>query len=441
MKTTVRVGCGAGFAGDRLEPALVLAEHGALDYLVLECLGERTVALAQLRRLHDPEAGYDPMLERRMDGLLPAIECNGIRLVTNMGAANPAAAAARIAAMAKRKGLALKVAAVLGDDVLDRLDGDAPCLETGAPLRSFGALVSANTYLGVDAVLPALQQDVDVIVTGRAADPSLFLAPLVHEFGWRLDDYDRLARGTVVGHLLECGGQLTGGYYADPGVKDVPGLANLGFPFADVDSDGNARFGKVKGTGGIINRATATEQLLYEVTDPFGYETPDVTADFSTAELNDLGHDVVTVSGARGKPRPQRLKVSVGYRAGFLGEGEIGYAGENCVARAELGGDIVRERLANRFPEIRVDVIGMTSLHRQPLGRDAYRPYEVRLRVAARSPDRDTARLVGEEVEALFTNGPAGGGGVRKATVEQVGIVSCLVPRDSVKTEILVFEA
>ncbi|MFL5046488.1 MAG: acyclic terpene utilization AtuA family protein [Xanthobacteraceae bacterium] len=441
MKTTVRVGCGAGFAGDRLEPALVLAEHGALDYLVLECLGERTVALAQLRRLHDPDAGYDPMLERRMDGLLPAIERNGIRLVTNMGAANPAAAAARIAAMAKRKGLALKVAAVLGDDVLDRLDRDAPCLETAAPLRSFGALVSANTYLGVDAVLPALQQDVDVIVTGRAADPSLFLAPLVHEFGWRLDDYDLLARGTVVGHLLECGGQLTGGYYADPGVKDVPSLANLGFPFADVDSDGNARFGKVKGTGGIINRATATEQLLYEVTDPFGYETPDVTADFSTAELNDLGHDVVTVSGARGKPRPQRLKVSVGYRAGFLGEGEIGYAGENCVARAELGGDIVRERLANRFPEIRVDVIGMTSLHRQPLGRDAYRPYEVRLRVAARSPDRDTARLVGEEVEALFTNGPAGGGGVRKATVEQVGIVSCLVPRDSVKTEILVFEA
>jgi Acyclic terpene utilisation family protein AtuA len=441
MKPKVRVGCGAGFAGDRLEPALVLAEHGALDYLVLECLGERTVALAQLRRLHDPEAGYDPMLERRMDGLLPAIERNGIRLVTNMGAANPAAAAARIATMAKRKGLALKVAAVLGDDMLDRLDRDAPCLETGAPLRSFGALVSANTYLGVDAVLPALQQDVDVIVTGRAADPSLFLAPLVHEFGWRLDDYDRLARGTVVGHLLECGGQLTGGYYADPGVKDVPGLANLGFPFADVDSDGNARFGKVNGTGGIINRATATEQLLYEVTDPFGYETPDVTADFSTAELNDLGHDVVTVSGARGKPRPQRLKVSVGYRAGFLGEGEIGYAGENCVARAELGGDIVRERLANRFPEIRVDVIGMTSLHRQPLGRDAYRPYEVRLRVAARSPDRDTARLVGEEVEALFTNGPAGGGGVRKGTVEQVGIVSCLVPRDSVKTEILVFEA
>jgi hypothetical protein len=438
---TLRVGCGAGFAGDRLEPALVLAEHGALDYLVLECLGERTVALAQLARLQDRDAGYDPMLKRRMDDLLPLIKRKGIRLVTNMGAANPGAAAERVARMGKRKGLTLRVAAVLGDDVLDRLDRAAPCLETGAPLESFGELVSANAYLGVEAMLPALRQSADVIITGRAADPSLFLAPLVHEFGWRLDDDDRLARGTVVGHLLECAGQLTGGYYADPGLKDVPDLARLGFPFADVDQDGNARFGKLTGTGGIINRASTTEQLLYEVTDPFGYETPDVTADFSTAELDDLGDDVVTMRGARGRPRPQRLKVSVGYRAGFLGEGEIGYAGENCIKRAELAGEIVRERLANRFAEIRVDLIGMTSLHRQPLGREGYRPYEVRLRVAARAPEREVARLVGEEVEALFTNGPAGGGGVRKSTVEQIGIVSCLVPRDSVRTEVRLYEA
>lgn len=439
MSRTVRVGCGAGFAGDRLEPALVLAEHGALDYLGLECLGERTVALAQLRKLHDPDAGYDPMLERRMDGLLPLARRNGIRIITNMGAANPAAAAARVAAVAKQKGLSLKVAAVLGDDVLDLLDRNAPCLETGTPLKDF-ELVSANAYLGVDAILPALQQGADVIITGRAADPSLFLAPLVHEFGWRLDDHDRLARGTVVGHLLECGGQLTGGYFADPGRKDVPAMATLGFPFADVDADGNARFGKVSGTGGVINRATATEQLLYEVTDPFGYETPDVVADFSTTRLDDLGGDVVAVGGARGKPRPSRLKVSVGYRAGFLGEGEIGYAGENCVARAELAGDIVRERLANRFPEMRVDVIGLSSLHGQALARDR-QPYEVRLRVAARAPEAETARLVGEEVEALFTNGPAGGGGVRKATVEQIGIVSCLMPRETIATEVRVFEA
>jgi hypothetical protein len=440
MKQKVRVGCGAGFAGDRLEPALILAEHGALDYLGLECLGERTVALAQLRKLKDPEAGYDPLLERRMDGLLPLIRRNRVRVITNMGAANPEAAAACVAAIATRKRVAVKVAAVLGDDVLDRLDRDAPCLETGAPLKSFGEIVSANAYLGVDAILPALQQGADVVITGRAADPSLFLAPLVHEFGWRLDDYDRLARGTVVGHLLECGGQLTGGYYADPGRKDVPGMAKLGFPFADVDPDGNARLGKVTGTGGVINRATATEQLLYEVTDPFGYETPDVVADFSTTRLDDLGHDAIAVSGAAGRVRPQRLKVSVGYRAGFLGEGEIGYAGENCVARAELGGDIVRERLANCFAALRVDIIGATSLHGRSLA-DGQRPYEVRLRVAARAADADTARLVGEEVEALFTNGPAGGGGVRKAVTEQIGIVSCLVPRAAVKTTVKLFEA
>jgi hypothetical protein len=440
VSDTVRIGSGAGFSGDRLEPALILAEHGKLDYLGLECLGERTVALAQLRKLRDPQAGYDPLLERRMDGLLPLIKRNGVKVVTNMGAANPAAGAARIAEIAKRKGLKVRVAAIVGDDLFDTLDQNQPSLETGRPLRESGELISANAYIGVDAILPALQADADIIITGRAADPSLFLAPLVHRFGWALDDADRLARGTVVGHLLECGGQLTGGYYADPGRKDVPGMATLGFPFADVDADGNARFGKVEGTGGVINRATATEQLLYEVTDPHGYLTPDVTADFASTDLQDLGNDTVTTSGTRGKPRPKMLKVSVGYRAGFLGEGEIGYAGENCARRAEHAGEIVRERLANRLQEIRVDIIGLTSLHKQALSAQA-QPYEVRLRVAGRSPDEDIARLVGEEVEALFTNGPAGGGGVRKSTVEQIGIVSCLVARNAVKTRVEMFES
>lgn len=439
MNRTIRVGCGAGFQGDRIEPAVILAEQGGLDYLGLECLGERTVALAQLRKLKDPQAGYDPLLERRMLALLPALKRNRVRLVTNMGAANPRAAAERIVAIARRLRLDVKVAAVVGDDIIDTLDRSLPTLETGRPASETGELVSANAYVGVDALLPALQSGADVIVTGRAADPSLFLAPLVHEFGWRLDDLDRLARGTVVGHLLECAGQLTGGYFYDPGKKDVPGMARLGFPFADVDADGNARFGKVAGTGGTINRATATEQLLYEVLDPTAYQTPDITADFSTTELEDLGGDVVTTSGARGKPRPPKLKVSVGYRAGFLGEGEIGYAGENCVARAEHAGEIVRERLANRLQEIRVDVIGLSSLHGRPLSDAPYRPYEARLRVAGRAPDLETAALVGEEVEALFTNGPAGGGGVRRSTVEQIGIVSCLVPRESVRTQVETF--
>src|SRR6185295_8543201 len=304
-----------------------------LDYLMLECLGERTVALAQLRKLHDANHGYDSLLERRMRGLLPLITRNGVRVVTNMGAANPRAGAEAIVKLARELHLKVRVAALTGDDVLDALDPAQTVLETGEPLASVGELFSANTYLGVEAMLPALESGADIVLTGRVADPSLALAPLTHRFGWKLDDAERMARGTVVGHLLECAGQLTGGYYADPGKKDVPGMATLGFPFADVDADGNARLSKVAGTGGTINRMTATEQLLYEVTHPAAYLTPDVSADFSGVEIAETAPDTITVKGARGRKRPDMLKVSVGYQAGYIGEGEISYGGENCVAR------------------------------------------------------------------------------------------------------------
>jgi hypothetical protein len=437
---TVRIGCGAGFQGDRLEPALVLAERGKLDYLMLECLGERTVALAQLRKLHDPGGGYDPLLERRMTGLLPLIRRNGVRVVTNMGAANPLAGAEKIVALARELGLSMRVAALTGDDVLDALDPDTRVLETGEPLSSVGKLFSANAYLGVEEMLPCFESGADIVLTGRVADPSLALAPLAHHFGWRIDDVDRFARGTVVGHLLECAGQLTGGYFADPGKKDVAGMARLGFPFADVDADGNTRLSKVAGTGGMISRMTATEQLLYEVADPSAYLTPDVTADFSNVQITETAPDTIAVSGARGRRRPDTLKVSVGYRAGFIGEGEISYGGENCVARAQLAGEIITERLRGQFQELRVDILGLSSLHTRPMSGDGYRPYEVRLRVAGRSDDRQKAAMIGEEVEALWTNGPAGGGGARKSTQEQIGIVSCLVPRDKVRPKVTVFE-
>ena len=442
MAATIRIGCGAGFAGDRLEPALVLAERGALDYLILECLAERTIALAQLRRRHDPNAGYDALLERRMTGLLPLIKHNGVRIVTNMGAANPVAAAKRIVALARDLGLKVKVAAVTGDDVLDGLDPAQPSLETGEALASAGPLVSANAYLGIDAILPALDSGADIVITGRVADPSLALAPLAHRFGWSLDDHERLGRGTAVGHLLECAGQLTGGYYADPGKKDVPGLATLGFPFADVDAEGNARLGKVEGTGGTIDLSTVTEQLLYEVTDPAAYLTPDVAADFTGVALREVGPDQVAVSGAGGRKRPDTLKVSVGYHAGYMGEGEIGYAGENSAARAKLAGEIVAERLRGQFQELRVDLIGLTALHTRPMPADnGYRPYETRLRVAGRSADEAMARRIGEEVEALYTNGPAGGGGARKYVTEQIGVVSCLIARDKVTPRVTCFES
>jgi hypothetical protein len=436
----MRVGSGAAFSGDRIDPALALAERGGVDYLVFECLAERTIALAQLRKRGDAAKGYDPLLERRMERLLPLWKRNRFRIVSNMGAANPEAAGDAIIAIAKRLGIAIKVAVVTGDDVLDRLDRTSLTLETSSPVADAGPLVSANAYLGAEALMPALATGADVVISGRVADPSLFLAPIAHHYGWPLDDFPRIARGTMIGHLLECAGQLCGGYYADPGRKDVANLADIGFPFADVERNGDAIFSKLAGTGGVINRATATEQLLYEVMDPAAYLTPDVVADFSSVVLKEVGIDRVQATGATGKSRPKDLKVSVGYLAGYVGEGEIGYAGTNALARARLAGEIVRSRLRQAFDDVRIDLIGSTSLHGQSFDPDE-KPYEVRLRVAARAPNPDTAMIVGDEVEALYTNGPAGGGGARKSVREQIGIVSTLIDRESVRPNVIVKEA
>jgi hypothetical protein len=362
-----------------------------------------------------------------------------VRLITNMGAANPIAAADAIIAIARTQKTPIRVAVVTGDDVLAKIEPGELTLETQAPIAKYGELVSANAYLGAAALLPALQSGADIVITGRVADPSLFVAPMVHEYGWQLDDVDRLARGTSIGHLLECAGQLCGGYFAEPGRKDVPDMAQLGFPYADVDADGGASLSKVEGTGGCITLATAKEQLLYEVTDPFGYVTPDVVADFSTVTMREAGADRIDVRGATGKKRPAKLKVSVGYFAGYVGEGEISYGGANALARARLAGDIVRERLEKEFADLRIDLIGSTSLHGKSFDA-AEQPYEIRLRVAAHARTPERASLVGEEVEALYTNGPAGGGGTRKYVQEQIGIVSTLIDRERVSTKVTLRE-
>jgi hypothetical protein len=440
MKTSVRIGCGAGFSGDRLEPALILVQQGELDYLVLECLAERTIALAQKRKRQDATLGYDPLLERRIESLLPHLLEKKVRLITNMGAANPLAAAKKIIAIAERLSLSVTVAAVTGDDVFSLLSGNETALETGKPLSDSGPLVSANAYMGIDAILPALATDADIIITGRVADPSLFVSPLVHEFGWALDDPNLLGQGTVIGHLLECAGQLTGGYFADPGRKDVPDMAHLGHPFADVSPDGTAVFGKVAGTGGVLSLATAKEQLLYEVMDPSRYITPDVITDFTQVRLAETGPDQIQASGGRGQSRPDTLKVSVGYEAGFMGEGEISYAGSNALGRAKLAGAILQERLQDRFADLRVDYIGSTSVHRTSFGQYPD-PYEIRLRVAGKAATAQQAALVGEEVEALYTNGPAGGGGARKYIHELVGIVSTLIDRNRLRPQLTLFHA
>ncbi len=429
------IGCGAGFSGDRIEPALILTEQANLDYLVLECLAERTIALAQKRKAQDPTKGYDPLLEKRIFLLLPLVKKYKTRLITNMGAANPLAAADKIIELAREQNIKIKVAVVLGDDVFEKISGNETALETNEPLSKAGELISANAYLGADALLPALQSDAEIIITGRVADPSLFTAPMIHEFGWALDDYHKIGQGTVIGHLLECAGQVTGGYFADPVKKPVDNLASLGHPFAEIMPDGVGTIRKVLGTGGIINLATAKEQLLYEVVNPNEYYTPDVIADFTKVLLTNTEKDAVQASNGTGKLRPSDLKVSVGYKAGFIGEGEISYAGANALQRAELAGEIIYERLHEEFPDIRFDYIGYNAIHRNSFG-NSVSPYETRLRVAAKDMDSESSSRIGEEVEALYTNGPAGGGGVRKNVEEIIGILSIMLDRDQIQSSV-----
>lgn len=437
---TLRIGSGAGYSGDRIEPAVELAEQGDLDYLVFECLAERTIALAQQARISDPQGGYDPLLSERMRRVLPYVgQHEGrrrLRVITNMGAANPLAAVIEVRRIANELGLNLKVVAALGDDVLEALAPEQ-MLDNGQTVGSLGErLISANAYLGVDGILEALRADADVVITGRVADPSLFLAPQMFEFGWAADDWPRLGRGTLVGHLLECAGQVSGGYFADPGFKDVDDLARLGFPLAEIDADGEALITKVAGTGGRVSRATCTEQLIYEVHDPAAYLTPDVTADFSGVGFVEEGVDRVRAQGADGRARPEQLKVSVGYLDGWIGEGQMSYGGPGAVARAQLARDIVLKRLelmGVKMQDVRAELIGMDSLHGP---RSQVEPWEVRLRVAARCEVRSEAVRVGNEVETLYTNGPSGGGGASKSVRQVVAVASLLLPRGAVNPRI-----
>jgi hypothetical protein len=412
-----------------------LAEKGGLNYLVFECLAERTIALAHHEKLRDPSRGFDPLLAARFEAVLPACVRNRVRIITNMGAANPAGAADVVAGIARRLGTRLTIGIVTGDDVREAvLAADARLDEIGAAVSACGRhILSANAYLGAEGIVEALARGADVVITGRTADPSLFIAPMIHEFGWALDDWPRLGRGTSIGHLLECAGQVTGGYFADPGVKDIPDLARLGFPRAEVDEHGGAVLTKVVGSGGSITTATCTEQLLYEIHRPDQYLTPDVTADFTGVRFRELAPDRIDVRGGSGTARPARLKVSVGYSDGFIGEGQISYAGPGCVARARLAIEIVKARLALRRiepDEIRYDCIGVDAIlgAARPTGSD---PPEVRVRVAARCRSADMAAAVADEVETLYTNGPAAGGGVTKTVKAVLAMDSTSLPREA----------
>lgn len=410
----LRIGCGSGGAPDRVAPAEDLARRGQLDYLCFESLAERTLAQGHVAR-RAGGAGYSSKLEARFRAVLPHCARNATRILTNMGAADPQGAGEATARLAKEMGLRLKIAVIEGDDVLHLITPETELPETGGTVASFGRTpIAANAYIGYEALAEALADGADVVIAGRVSDSSLFLAPIAHELGIAADDWTMLARGAVVGHLLECSTHVTGGYFADPGYKDVPGLDNLGYPLAEVDADGSAVITKLDGTGGCVTPMTVKEQLLYEVHDPAAYQTPDVSADFSTVRIAAEAADRVRVSGASGRPRPERLKALVGFDGGFLAEGEISYAGPGAVERARLAAEIVRRRMIERNGfngELRIDLIGAASLHASAgLQSDSQ---DIRLRGALRSMERKWADLLLEEVECLWMGGPAGGGGFR----------------------------
>lgn len=449
--TTLRIGAGSAWWGDRIEPAQWNAERGALDYLCFETMAEATISAAQVRKRRDPEfPGYDTYLDDRFAAVLPACLAHGTRIVSNQGWINPEAAADRAAWWCRKLGrTGVRVAAVtggmLGPRILDLAD---TILETGAPLASLaGSIVSAEAYLGAEPIVAALADGADIVLTGRVADPSLFLAPMMHEFGWRANDWERLGQGSGIGHLMECGAQVTGGYFVDPGYKDVPEPWNLAFPIAEVAEDGSAIITKLPGTGGLVDLRTVKEQMFYEVHDPAAYITPDVVVDFTTARLEETGPDRVAVSHIGGKPRTATLKVSIGCTEGFVGEDMFFYAGPGALDKAKLAKEILerRYRMAGlEAEELRIDFLGVNAIHGALSPEPAAPPYEVAVRVAARARTREEAAKIGREIDAMAVSG-LGSTGKRvphqERVREVVGVWSALVPRASVESAVVMRES
>jgi hypothetical protein len=436
----MRIGCGAGFSADRLDGAVDLARDGNLDALVFECVGERTLAFGHRDRMADPTKGFNPQLEARLKAVWPLTIASGCTIVTNMGVANPL----RAAEVAMGLGIeGASVAAVLGDDVTDRIGPETPLDGGNITVADVDrSLLGANAYIGTDALLPALETGASLVIGGRLADPSMFLSLLRHRYGWASDDWDRLGAGTLVGHLMECGTQITGGYFADPGYKDVPNLASVGYPIAEVAADGAVTITKLPEAGGMVTGATVKEQMLYEVHDPSRYLTPDVTADFSRVRIDDRGNDRVALDGAGGVERPDTLKVTVAFDGGWLAEGEVSYAGRGAIDRARLAGEVTEERLrrVHGFTEdLRVDLIGVNSLHRNQDYGVAPAETDVRVRVAGRFRDRERADNLLWEVESLLCCGPAGGGGFRGRATASVVTHDAFLPRSDVPTRVEVF--
>ncbi|OZI77710.1 acyclic terpene utilization AtuA family protein [Bordetella genomosp. 12] len=439
MKDVLNIGCGAGFSGDRLDaPAPVvrtLIKRGGPAVLIFETLAERTLAFAQLARRADPQAGYEALLEPLLRPILRDCLTHGITIVGNFGAANPPAAARLIERLARDLRLpAPRIAVLAGDDLSGPLQQAGPirdCFGSGFDAARF---VSANVYQGAFEIAEAITAGAQIVVAGRVADSSLTLGPAIAHFGWQREDWDALAGGTMAGHLLECAAQVSGGYYADPGKKEVPGLDDVGFPIAEMQADGSCIISKADDTGGIVNSQTVKEQLLYEVHDPAAYLTPDVVADISDASVEEIAPGRVRLAGVRGHPRPPTLKAAAFFEGGWTGDAEISYAGPNAEARARLAMAVLDKRLGELL-QLRFDLIGVCSilgddrghmLASTPVGQAT----DVRLRAAARHDDPALIDRLHREVTALWTGGPAGGGGVKVSKRRRLEMRNFMVPRE-----------
>jgi len=452
-KDPVLVANGQGFWGDSILGPVRLLEEGPLDYLTLDYLAEVTLSIMQKLRSRDPSRGYATDFVQLVDRVLPKLLEKDVKVVANAGGVNPHACKDALLEVVARHGAGgVKIAVVEGDDVLDRLDElveageELRNMDTGEPLASIrDRVTSANVYLGAFPIAEALGQGARIVLTGRGTDPGLVLGPLIHEFGWGPEEWDRLAAGTVAGHILECGAQCTGGNYTD--WRAVPNLAMVGYPIVEAHPDGTFSVTKHAGTGGLVNEDTVRHQLVYEMGDPSRYITPDCLADFTSIRLEDEAADRVRVTGVRGEPATDTYKVSISYRDGWKSTGQLTVSGPDALDKARLCADIVWKRLAHDgyhyAPEERLEeFVGANVCHAGIDVPDAGEPSEVVLRMGVKGPDRAKVDRFGSELVPLVTSGPPGvtgfAGGRPKAT-EIIGYWPALVRKDLIRPLVSVF--
>ncbi|MFZ5644869.1 MAG: acyclic terpene utilization AtuA family protein [Bacillota bacterium] len=443
---SVRIGAGQGFWGDSPFPALQVVKAGNISYLCGDALAELTLAILQKARQKDPAKGY--VEDMFFSLLLQPCREKGIKLLTNAGGINPAGAGQMVYDLAKKMGLkGLRIAVITGDDLLSRLGelrniGISLCdMESGEDISSIlDRILFANAYLGAGPMVEALGMGADVVIAGRTADPAQFLAPMVFELGWRWDDWDRLAAGILLGHLMECSGQSTGGNFSGDWWS-IPGMERIGYPVAEVWENGDAVLTKPDGTGGRVDLMTVREQMLYEVHDPSAYITPDVVADFTSPALIVDGPDRVRITGMKGRPRPENLKVSVGYSDGWLGEAVIRYSWPHAMNKARKAEEIVKNQFAAlglNFEEVLTEYIGYNSLSGPLAWGDGEDLNEVGLRIAVKTRNKLDAARMPRLLPPLALNGPptASGAGGMPRPRELMGVWSALVPREEVEKQV-----